>query len=168
MNHVILIGFMGCGKSSVGKALADAMGIPFVDTDGMIEEQAGRKINDIFREDGEEYFRELETSVLKQLLSAQERKVIAVGGGLPVREINREYLKRLGTVVYLLAKVETLTGRLEGDDTRPMLRGGELKKRIETLMDARGELYGEAADVRVETDDKDFEQIVKEIMAYVR
>ncbi len=168
MNHVILIGFMGCGKSSVGKALANAMGIPFVDTDGMIEEQAGRKINDIFREDGEEYFRELETSVLKQLLSAQERKVIAVGGGLPVREINREYLKRLGTVVYLLAKVETLTGRLEGDDTRPMLRGGELKKRIETLMDARGELYGEAADVRVETDDKDFEQIVKEIMAYVR
>lgn len=168
MNHVILIGFMGCGKSSVGKALADAMGIPFVDTDGMIEEQAGRKINDIFREDGEEYFRELETSVLKQLLSAQERKVIAVGGGLPVREINREYLKRLGTVVYLLAKVETLTGRLEGDDTRPMLRGGELKKRIETLMDARGELYGKAADVRVETDDKDFEQIVKEIMAYVR
>ena len=156
MNHVILIGFMGCGKSSVGKALANAMGIPFVDTDGMIEEQAGRKINDIFREDGEEYFRELETSVLKQLLSAQERKVIAVGGGLPVREINREYLKRLGTVVYLLAKVETLTGRLEGDDTRPMLRGGELKKRIETLMDARGELYGEAADVRVETDDKDF------------
>lgn len=168
MNHVILIGFMGCGKSSVGKALANAMGIPFVDTDGMIEEQAGRKINDIFREDGEEYFRELETSVLKQLLSAQERKVIAVGGGLPVREINREYLKRLGTVVYLLAKVETLTRRLEGDDTRPMLRGGELKKRIETLMDARGELYGEAADVRVETDDKDFEQIVKEIMAYVR
>ncbi len=168
MNHVILIGFMGCGKSSVGKALADAMGIPFVDTDGMIEEQAGRKINDIFREDGEEYFRELETSVLKQLLSAQERKVIAVGGGLPVREINREYLKRLGTVVYLLAKVETLTGRLEGDDTRPMLRGGELKKRIETLMDARGELYGKAADVCVETDDKDFEQIVKEIMAYVR
>lgn len=168
MNHVILIGFMGCGKSSVGKALANAMGIPFVDTDGMIEEQAGRKINDIFREDGEEYFRELETSVLKQLLSAQERKVIAVGGGLPVREINREYLKRLGTVVYLLAKVETLTGRLEGDDTRPMLRGGELKKRIETLMDARGELYGKAADVRVETDDKDFEQIVKEIMAYVR
>ena len=70
MNHVILIGFMGCGKSSVGKALANAMGIPFVDTDGMIEEQAGRKINDIFREDGEEYFRELETSVLKQLLSA--------------------------------------------------------------------------------------------------
>ena len=168
MNHVILIGFMGCGKSSVGKALADAMGIPFVDTDGMIEEQAGRKINDIFREDGEEYFRELETSVLKQLLSAQERKVIAVGGGLPVREINREYLKRLGTVVYLLAKVETLTVRLEGDNTRPMLRGGELKKRIETLMDARGELYGEAADVCVETDDKDFEQIVKEIMAYVR
>ena len=168
MNHVILIGFMGCGKSSVGKALADAMGIPFVDTDGMIEEQAGRKINDIFREDGEEYFRELETSVLKQLLSAQERKVIAVGGGLPVREINREYLKRLGTVVYLLAKVETLTGRLEGDNTRPMLRGGELKKRIETLMDARGELYGEAADVCVEPDDKDFEQIVKEIMAYVR
>lgn len=166
MNHVILIGFMGCGKSSVGKALADVLHVPFVDTDALIEEQEGRKITDIFRESGEEYFRELETSVLRRLLQAEERQVIAVGGGLPVRPVNQEYLKRLGTVVYLLAQPDTLAARLAGDDTRPMLQGGELKKRIRELMDAREEIYDRAADVRVATDGKDFEEIVKEITRY--
>ena len=161
MNHVILIGFMGCGKSSVGKALADALHEPFVDTDVLIEEQEGRKISDIFRESGE-----LETLVLRQLLRSEERQIIAVGGGLPVRPVNQKYLKQLGTVVYLMAQPDTLAARLEGDDTRPMLQGGELKRRIRELMDAREEIYDGLADVRVVTDGKDFAEIVKEIARY--
>lgn len=167
MNHVILIGFMGCGKSSVGKALAREMEIPFVDTDERIEEQTGRKISDIFRESGETYFREMETSVLKQLLDSEGRKVIAVGGGLPVRTVNREYLKRLGTTVYLLAKPETLVGRLEDDDTRPLLQGGELREKIERLMRDREEIYQSAADVRIATDGKEISEIIREVRAYV-
>ncbi len=166
MNHVILIGFMGCGKSSVGKALADALHEQFVDTDVLIEEQEGRKISDIFRESGEEYFRELETLVLRQLLRSEERQIIAVGGGLPVRPVNQKYLKQLGTVVYLMAQPDTLAARLQGDDTRPMLQGGELKRRIRELMDAREEIYDGLADVRVVTDGKDFAEIVKEIARY--
>lgn len=167
MNHVILIGFMGCGKSSVGKALAKKMNIAFVDTDAMIEEQTHRKIKDIFRESGEAYFRELETSALKQLLDTEDRRVIAVGGGLPVRPVNREYLKKLGTTVYLLAKPETLVKRLEGDDTRPLLQGGELRQRIDKLMNEREEIYLSVADMQVTTDDKDIQKIAEEVIRNV-
>lgn len=163
MNHVILIGFMGCGKSSVGMELAKAMKIPFVDTDAMIEEQTHRKINDIFRESGEAYFRDMETSVLKQLLNTGERSVVAVGGGLPVRPVNREYLKKLGTTFYLLAKPETLVKRLEGDDTRPLLQGGKLRQRIDKLMNDREEIYLSVADVQVVTDNRGIQEIAEEV-----
>lgn len=167
MNHVILIGFMGCGKSSVGKELAREMNVPFVDTDEMIEEQTGRKISNIFRESGEEYFRELETLALKQLLDSGGRKVVAVGGGLPVRPVNREYLKKLGTTVYLLAQPETLVGRLEEDDTRPLLQGGELRQKINKLMSDREEIYQSAADIRIATDGKEICEIAAEVKKYV-
>lgn len=83
MNHVILIGFMGCGKSSVGKALAEALLVPFVDTDELIERRDGRLIRDIFRESGEDFFRDLETETLALLLESNERMVIAAGEGFP-------------------------------------------------------------------------------------
>lgn len=167
MNHVILIGFMGCGKSSVGKMLARELSVPFVDTDAWIEEQNGRKISDIFRESGEEYFRELETRALEQLLEDEGRKVIAVGGGLPMRPVNREYLKKLGTTVYLLAQPETLVARLQGDDTRPLLQGGELRQKIRQLMSDREDMYQSAADIRISTDGKKICEITEEIRRYV-
>lgn len=167
MNHVILIGFMGCGKSSVGKELALELDVPFIDTDAMIEKQTGRKISAIFRESGEAYFRDLETLALKQLMDSGGRKVIAVGGGLPVRPVNREYLKRLGTTVYLLARPETLVERLEGDDTRPLLQGGELRQKIKQLMNDREEIYLAAADIQVATDGKNIYEIVQEVKRHV-
>ena len=81
MDHIILIGFMGAGKTAVGKRLARQMDLTFVDTDDMIEEQQGRSISDIFAKNGEAYFRSLETEVLCQLLDSKERCVISVGGG---------------------------------------------------------------------------------------
>lgn len=167
MNHVILIGFMGCGKSSVGKMLARELSVPFVDTDAWIEEQNGRKISDIFRESGEEHFRELETRALEQLLEDEGRKVIAVGGGLPMRPVNREYLKKLGTTVYLLAQPETLVARLQGDDTRPLLQGGELRQKILQLMSDREDIYQSAADIWISTDGKKICEITEEIRRYV-
>jgi shikimate kinase len=163
MNHIILIGFMGSGKSTVGKALAKDLNIPFIDTDEKIEKETGRIINDIFRESGEAYFRDLETEALKDLLKKKERQVIAVGGSLPVRKENRDYLKQLGKVIYLTASVSTLVERLSGDATRPMLQGDDLKKRIETLMEQRGALYDEAADVEVATDGKTLREVIEEI-----
>lgn len=167
MNHIILIGFMGAGKTSVGEALAKEMGFVFADTDERIEAQQQKKINDIFAQHGEAYFRDLETDMLKQLQSEKERLVISVGGGLPVRSENRKLLKELGTVVYLRAQVDTLVGRLQGDTTRPKLAGGDLREKIETLMRAREACYLEAAQLLVDTDKKNIEDTVKEIEDHV-
>ena len=167
MNHIILIGFMGSGKSSVGKKLARAMELSFVDTDDLIEEQAHMKITDIFEEYGEEYFRDLETLTLRQLLDAQNRLVIAVGGGMPMRSENRNYLKQLGTVIYLKAEVDTLVERLQGDTSRPMLKGRDLKTKIRDLMQARGSVYQETADIDIVTDQKGCRRIVEEIKRHV-
>lgn len=163
MNHIILIGFMGAGKTSIGKKLAKSAGLQFADTDELIEEQSGRSISDIFAEDGEEYFRNLETEMLEQLLEKQERMVIAVGGGLPVREKNRKLLKQLGTAVYLKADVETLVNRLQGDTSRPKLQGGDLRGKIVSLMEARESLYKDAAAIEYSTDGKTLDKVVEEL-----
>ncbi len=163
MNHIILIGFMGAGKTSVGKELSKALHAAFLDTDEWIERQQGKTINEIFDAYGESYFRDLETETLRQLQNMRKRCVIAVGGGLPVRPENRRILKELGTVFYLKARPETLTERLGGDATRPKLRGGDLRQKIDELMEARGEIYEDAAAREVETDGKTPEEIVKEI-----
>ena len=110
--NVIFIGFMGAGKTSVGRAYAQAAGIPLVDTDQMIEEEAGMTISDIFRLKGEEFFRKTETAVLKKLQKETEPKVISVGGGLPLREENRALLRELGQVIFLQVKAETAIERL--------------------------------------------------------
>lgn len=164
MNHIILIGFMGAGKTTIGKKLAGKLEIPFVDTDEMIETQTGRIISDIFAEDGEPFFRNLETDMLHQLLESKERCVIAVGGGLPMQEVNRPLLKELGTVVFLEAEIESLLQRLQGDKSRPKLQGGNLRVRIESLMQQRLSVYLEVADVSISTDTREFGMIISEII----
>lgn len=160
VRHIILIGFMGAGKSTVGKRLAKACNRKFIDTDQKIEAETGRVISDIFAQDGEEFFRDLETELLKKLKTQQEPLVIAVGGGLPVRAINRTLLKELGTVVYLKAEVDTLEKRLQGSVTRPKLLGGNLRERILSLMEAREEFYQDAAEIVYDTDGKSLPEVV--------
>lgn len=160
VRHIILIGFMGAGKSTVGKRLAKACNRKFIDTDQKIEAETGRVISDIFAQDGEEFFRDLETELLKKLKTQQEPLVIAVGGGLPVRAINRILLKELGTVVYLKAEVDTLEKRLQGSVTRPKLLGGNLRGRILSLMEAREEFYQDAAEIVYHTDGKSLPEVV--------
>lgn len=158
--NVIFIGFMGAGKTSVGQAYAQAAGIPLVDTDQMIEEEAGMTISDIFRRKGEEFFRETETSVLKKLLKETEPKVISVGGGLPLREENRTLLRELGEVIFLQVKAETVLERLKGDTTRPLLQGTDVKQRAEELLAYRNPIYCQAASWIIDVDGKTVEEIV--------
>lgn len=158
MNNIVLIGFMGCGKSTFGKWLARAEKRKFIDTDDYIEELEGKKIKDIFAQEGEEYFRQLETKALKKLLDENTDMVLAVGGGLPVRKENRELLKNEKTV-YLRATIDTLEKRLKGDTKRPLLAGGNVREKIATLMEKRSDIYEETADVIIDTDDLRFEDI---------
>ena len=161
--NVIFIGFMGAGKTTVGQAYARKFSMPFVDTDELIEREAGRSISDIFASEGEEAFRRMETETVRKLREHTEHAVISVGGGLPLREENRRLLRETGTVVYLKIRPETVCSRLAGDDTRPMMRGGNPEERARELLDAREEFYEAASHFSVETDGKTVEEIVEEV-----
>jgi shikimate kinase len=158
-DNIILTGFMGCGKTTFGKWMAHSRKMTFCDTDEYIEKKQNRQIKDIFAEDGEEFFRKLETETLRELTSSLNHCVIAVGGGLPVREENRKLLKELGTVVYLQTSVDELVRRLKSDTKRPLLAGGDLRAKILELMEKRENIYKALADVIIDTEHKTFEQI---------
>ena len=167
-DNYVLIGFMGAGKTSVGKLLAKKSGKAFLDTDEMIVKQMNLSINEIFSVYGEEYFRKLETNLLKALCDSAHNSVISVGGGTPVKEENRKYLKKLGSVVYLSITESTVIKRLKGDTTRPLLQGTkeEVKEKVSTLLNSRKEKYEDAANYIVRVDRMNKEEIVEKIMNF--
>jgi len=161
--NIILIGYMGCGKSTVGRKTARALGLTFLDTDAMIEAEEDMTISKLFEEKGEEYFRQRETETIRKLLTEEKGKIIATGGGLPMREENRELLRKLGTVIYLKAEPETLYKRLSGDHKRPLLKEGELRQKIETMLELRNPVYEEIADEIFIADTMSFYEIISRI-----
>ena len=164
MKHIILMGFMGAGKTTVGKELAKALSCEFIDTDEKIECEQGRKISDIFGKDGEQAFRDKETDLLKRLQDSTETFVLSIGGGMPVREENRVLLRSIGTVVYLKTSKEEIIRRVSGDTSRPLLQGGALEEKVTNLMNVREKIYIETAHKEVLTDGKSPEELVKELL----
>lgn len=164
MKNIVLMGFMGAGKTTVGKKLATALSCEFIDTDAYIEKEQGRKISDIFAKDGEQAFRDMETDFLKHLQHSEETFVLSIGGGMPVREENRTLLRNLGTVIYLKTSKEEIIRRVSGDKNRPLLQGGDLEEKVTFLMHGREHIYMETAHREVLTDGKNPEKLVKEIM----
>lgn len=163
MSNVILIGFMGCGKTTVGLRLSYRLRRTVIDTDKEIEREEKRTISEIFAKDGEPYFRDRETQSLRKLITAAANQIISVGGGLPMREENRRLLHELGQVFYLRAEAETIYERLKDDTTRPLLQGEDPLTKIKTLLRERDPYYLEAADVVVTVDGKSFDEILREI-----
>ncbi len=157
---------MGCGKSTCGKVLSNDFLIPFADTDKMIEESEKRSINQIFNENGEEYFRDLETGLLRKL-SENSRflgGVVSLGGGMPVREENRALIKKCGTVVYIKASADLLKERLRKRSAkRPMLKDSNIDEKVDRLLSEREDIYMEIADHILETDGKEIYQVVNEL-----
>lgn len=140
--NLYLIGMMGSGKTTVGRLLANELGYRFFDTDEVIEQAAGRSINDIFAQDGETAFRELETQVLAQL-APYTRMAIATGGGIVLQRMNWSYLRH-GIVVWLDVPVEQLYERLKADQTRPLLQTPDPLKTLQTILNQRQNLYAQA------------------------
>lgn len=163
MNHVVIIGFMGSGKTRVGKQLSKDLGLPFVDLEKIITKRMNLSAREIFERFGEPYYRALETLALKQLIQDQERKVISLGAGLPLQEQNEKYLKELGTVVYLKGSLATLKKRLEGSKKDPMLDGEDRDDKIKKLLKQRDPVYQKFADIQVMTGEVSFEELIKEI-----
>ncbi len=157
---------MGCGKTTVGAALAARLGWDFVDTDRMIEEKHG-KISDIFAQKGEGYFRALETETAAFLAKNGADRVVSVGGGMVLNSENVSLLKQGGKIIYLQASKETLLGRLLGDTSRPLLAGKDLSARLDELLAARSSAYEKASDFTVWVDEKTpaciADEIIKEL-----
>lgn len=163
MNHIVVIGFMGSGKTRVGKKLAEDLQFEFLDVDKKISKDMKMTISDIFNRFGEPFYRALETKTIKELLENDKRTVVSVGSGLPLQEQNHKYLKQLGHVVYLNASVETLKERLSGDNKRPSLKGQNLEEKITKMLATRAPIYESLADIIVVTGEQPFQSLVKEI-----
>ncbi len=166
--NVVLIGFMGSGKSTMGIRLSYRLQYILEDTDKLIETKAGMTISEIFAREGEEAFRQMETQLLQQLVEKKGRRVYSVGGGTPVRAVNRPLLKKLGTVVYLRTRPETVYERLKNDTTRPLLQGEDPLGKIRSLMAERESAYAETADVILDVDEMTTDQVVESIMCSIR
>jgi len=150
--NIILIGLMGCGKSTIGKALSKMLAYPFVDTDQHIEKLEKRAISDIFKIKGEAYFRSCETQLIESLIEMDVKKhIISTGGGLPTSQQARKLLPKLGYVVWLNADVETLHERTSRTDSRPLLRTDDPKGTLMTLLDDRKDFYHECCHLVINT-----------------
>ena len=163
--NVFLVGMMGTGKTTVGNLLARQLGYSFVDTDEVIEKTTGKTINQIFADEGEENFRQIESEVLSQL-SAHTKLIVATGGGIVLRRFNWSYLHH-GLVIWLDAPVDVLIARLQNDTTRPLLQNDNPAQALQKLLDQRKSLYAEAdLHIRISANDTP-EQIVSRIIAEI-
>ncbi|MBI4588339.1 MAG: shikimate kinase [Candidatus Rokubacteria bacterium] len=163
--NIVLIGFMGAGKSSVGRLLAKRLGRCFVETDDLIVAKEGRSIPEIFATGGEARFRELEADLL-ELLRLKRGEVIATGGGFPCREGRMETLKALGTVIWLAGEFEALYERALRSGSRPML-DGKPKEEVAALCRAREPFYRQAH-LALETTGLGVDQVVRRIVSLLR
>ncbi|HRY29455.1 MAG TPA: shikimate kinase [Elusimicrobiota bacterium] len=161
--NIVLTGFMGSGKSAVGKILADRLKWTFYDTDVLIEKEAGVAISTIFAKKGEPAFRDMETRTV-QLLGLLDKCVIATGGGIPLRPQNMDELERNGKVFFLRARPETLLERLrDGIDTRPLLKGKDPLLAVEELLRSRQKAYARCHHV-IDTDGLSAEEVAEKII----
>ena len=149
--NIVLCGFMGSGKSTIGKRLSRQLHMPFYDSDAFVEEKVGKSISDIFAQEGEEVFRKLETACIKEL-SQMQGVIIATGGGVVMRPENVAYLKQNGIIVYLNPSLRRLIRNLLTDHSRPLLEGGNKIQKIKTLRAKRHKTYQKVCDVEIKKD----------------
>lgn len=164
--NIILTGFMGAGKTSVGVRLARDLGYAFVDTDGLIEADQKTTITAIFSNFGEAYFRDVESRVIRQVLESGEQ-VVATGGGAVIREENRKAFKEGGITICLAARPETVYERIRHETHRPLLQVPDPLARIRGLLADREQFYRQA-DLVIETDGKTVDGVIDEIRQRVR
>lgn len=165
--NIVLIGFMGAGKSTISEFLKTAFAMDVIEMDQIIAEREGMSISDIFEVYGEQYFRDLETNLLIEMQS-RTNVVISCGGGTPMRECNVAEMKKNGRVVLLTAKPETILDRVKDSHDRPLIENNKTVSFIAELMEKRREKYEAAADIVIETDGKDELQICEELIHRLR
>jgi len=165
--NIVLTGFMGTGKSIVAKKLAQELGMRYIDTDKIIEDKEGRKIRKIFEERGENYFREIETKIIKEV-SSLDNYVIATGGGVVLKEENIKALRKKGFIIYLSANPEVILKRTNKNEERPLLLNcKDPYKRIEEMLNFRKPYY-EKADFKIDTSNLNPPEVVEKIIKFLQ
>lgn len=159
---IYLIGFMGCGKSTIGKALAEALNYSFIDMDDYIESKTCTTIKQIFKEQGESGFRSIETNCLKDLTSKSD-VVVSCGGGVPLSEINRTLLKESGTIIWLDADGDEIVRRVTQNDNRPLVND-KSPEEIKELKSKRQPIYQSLNGTRIDTSNLSISEIVSIII----
>jgi shikimate kinase len=166
--NIVLIGFMGAGKTSIGKILARKLNLELLETDELIQEKAGMSISQIFETAGEITFRELEIEAVKEI-SQKEHFVIASGGGIVLNSINIERLRQRAIIVYLYASEGEIVNRIKQDkNPRPLISEKNAETDVKELMKLRGPLYRRSADLIINTSNKDIELIAKNIISRLK
>ena len=166
-SNIVLIGFMGTGKTVVGKALAKKLNWEFIEVDSLIEQKAGKTIPEIFQQDGEIAFRELEIEVAKEV-SQGENTVIACGGGVVLNQINIDRLRQKSSIIYLTASPAIILKRVSSDEEeRPLLKTSDKAAKIRELLKFRKPFYERAADIKIDTSklgvDATVEQVIEKM-----
>lgn len=164
--NIFLIGFMGCGKSTIARLFAEQTGAKLIEMDETIEAEAGMSINQIFEQYGETHFRDLESQLLSRI-AEEGGAVVSCGGGAILREENVAAMRKNGTIVYLSATPETIYQRVRNSTNRPLLNGNMNVEYITSLMQQRLPRYMAAADITIVVDEKEKQDIVKEIVALI-
>ena len=166
VSNIVLLGHMGSGKSTIGKSLAKKLSRDFVDTDYEIEKHTNTKIREIFLNQGENKFREIEENIIKQILDSKEKKVIALGGGSFESENIRELVKGINISIWLKCNINILVERLKKNKNRPLLIGKNIKSEIMNLDKIRKINY-EKADFHYDVSKKQKKIILKELVEYI-
>ncbi len=168
MANIVLTGFMGTGKSTVGRRLARALGQGFLDLDELIEKEAGAPVKEIFSRHGEARFRQMEKEAVAKLASGGfgSGLVVSTGGGIVLDPENREALKSWGVLVCLTASVDEVLRRVGRKDDRPLLKATDVRSRIESLLKEREDAYGDCH-LTVDTTDMSVEEVVERIKEFV-
>ena len=161
--NIYLIGMMGSGKSTLGKSLSEKIQKPFIDLDSEIEKVAGKSITEIFDIDGEEQFRKMETKQLKQY----SESIVACGGGIVLKDENREFINENGIAILLLATMGELTQRLSNSGNRPLLADDNTEEALTKLWMERQIDYLETANFTIETDGENPEELTEEILLHI-
>ena len=166
--RIILIGFMGVGKTTIGKIIAKKLKLNFVDMDNYIEKREGKSISKIFEEYGEQHFRELESESLKDLIKS-DNIVISTGGGIVTKKENSDILKKEKIVIFLDANTQTILNNIYKEiDKRPLLSNSKnIEYTISNLLNQRYEKYNSICDIKIDINEKNIEEVVSQILVNI-
>ena len=153
---------MGSGKTTIGRALASSLSMPFFDLDQIIEDEIKMSIKDIFQEKGEYFFRDLETNLLRKTAESSDKFIFSTGGGIVIREENRKFMSKNGTIVFLYADLDVIFERIKKNNNRPLLNTNDHRGTLYKIWDERKDFYSDC-DFKVDVTDLSIEVIVEKI-----